>query len=95
MIENYDAFWEEYKNIKNKTSRRFVLLGTCVLCNRDYCLKFDKKDGTTLENFLYKRENDIPTGLIQDELPTLKSSEREVIISGICLDCQEDAFLKE
>lgn len=30
--------------------------------------------------------------LIQDILPGLPASEREVLISGICIDCQEEVF---
>lgn len=29
---------------------------------------------------------------IQDILPELPASEREVLISGICIDCQEEVF---
>jgi hypothetical protein len=29
---------------------------------------------------------------IQDVLPELPASEREVLISGICIDCQEEVF---
>lgn len=58
----------------------------CQLCGNEYTILADRKD---LESWLSGEK------YIQDALDYLTSSERELLISGICDDCWVKLYGKE
>lgn len=56
---------------------------TCPFCGTDTAIEVDA-DGY----FAWKYEGE----LIQNALPNLDPSKRELLISGICEDCQKNIF---
>ena len=62
--------------------------GTCPLCGNDNRVDITDKEMT---EYLKWNESSKSTCL-QDAMPTLSSTKREIIISGICEICQDRFF---
>lgn len=60
-----------------------VILTTCPMCGKAYELTVPT-DGY----FAWRVEG----ALVQDAFPEMSASDREMLISGICEECQEDIF---
>ncbi|RLK63172.1 hypothetical protein D3H64_06155 [Atopobacter sp. AH10] len=62
--------------------RNKIIHKTCIACNKSYDLAVNSEDLERYEQGEYA----------QNAFPYLASSERELIISGLCGDCFNDLF---
>lgn len=56
------------------------------------CPKCGAKSVIVVLTASVKAYNECPTGTIQDYFPYLDSTKREVLISGLCKECQDTIF---
>ena len=64
----------------------------CPFCQKETWLHFKDKEASIVWDYVKRKENDMDVDLVQNELPFLSAKDRELFITGMCYECQQDIF---